>query len=274
MKSQWECLLENLGEWQGSFTLLSPQGELLQDTPTVVSLQLENDLMRQVVRRLPPDQPPEEKVLEYSSLGRGILFFDNGAFSQGSLQLSPFSTFGAELGLINGDRRLRLVQLFNKSGQLDKLTLIREKLVASTAEHPHLQVNDLVGEWRGEAVTLYPDWSSPDTYPTALRIEISGEQLHQHLTLYEGASQRHISSTARIEGHCLYFDTGPQPNQVLLLPDGASATSPQSLRVGQSFFLELGWLLQPNERQRIIRRYNDKGEWSSLTLVREQKTSE
>lgn len=277
MKSQWECLLQNLGEWQGSFTQLSPQGELLEDTPTVVSFQgLDNNqTMRQTVRRLHPNQPVEEKILEYSSLGRGILFFENGAFSQGSIQLSPFSEFGAELGLINGDRRLRLLQLFNKTGQLDRLTLIREQLAGTTtAERPHLKVDDLVGEWLGEAVTLYPDWRSPDTYPTKLQIDKNSDsQLTQQLTInMDTSATRNISSTARIEGSCLYFDRGPQPNQILLLPDGASATSPQQVRAGGSFFLELGWLIQPNQRQRLIRRYNEKGEWISLTLVTEQKT--
>lgn len=59
---------------------------------------------------------------------------------------------------------------------------------------------------------------------------------------------------------------------MLLLPDGASSTSPQQVRVRQAFFLEVGWLLQPGERQRMIRSYSDKGEWSSLTLVTERKT--
>lgn len=283
MRSQWECLLQNLGEWQGSFTRFSPQGDLLEDTPTVVSLQgLDNNqTMRQIVRRSPPSQPVEEKVLEYSSLGRGVLFFEDGAFSQGSLQLSPFSEFGAELGLINGDRRLRLVQLFNKSGQLDRLTLIRERLAGTTtAERPPLKVDDLVGEWQGEAVTLYPDWRSPDSYPTMLRVDKNSEdQLTQQLTINNmddgrdaRTTTRNISSTARVEGSCLYFDRGPQPNQVLLLPDSASVASPQQVRAGVAFFLELGWLLQPDQRQRLIRRYNDKGEWSSLTLVTERKT--
>ncbi|NJM69861.1 MAG: DUF3598 family protein [Scytonema sp. RU_4_4] len=31
MKSQWDCVLQNLGEWQGSFTHVSPQGELVED---------------------------------------------------------------------------------------------------------------------------------------------------------------------------------------------------------------------------------------------------
>jgi hypothetical protein len=96
MRSQWDCLLQNLGEWQGSFTRFSPQGEQLEDTPTVVSFEgLNNNLtIRQIVRRLPPNQPVDEKVLEYSSLGRNTLLFENGAFSQGSLQWAPFSNLG------------------------------------------------------------------------------------------------------------------------------------------------------------------------------------
>lgn len=265
-RSQWQCLLKNLGEWQGSFTRLSPQGELLEDTPTVVSFTALNDnqTMRQVVRRLPPNQPVDEKVLEYSSLGRGILFFDNGAFSQGSIQLAPFAEFGAELGLIWGDRRLRLVQLFN-NGQLDRLTLIREQLAGTnTPERPQLTVDDLVGQWQGEAVTIYPDWRSPDTYPTKLTIERIGDRLIQQLSFLG----RNITSEASIQGSILYFDSN---TQILLLPDGASATSPLQVKGGRSFFLEVGWLVTPQKRQRLIRAYSDKGEWISLTLVTEQR---
>lgn len=271
MRSQWECLLQNLGEWQGSFTRFSPQGELLEDTPTVVSFEglNNNQTIRQIVRRFPPEQPVQEQVLEYSSLGRSTLFFENGAFSQGSIQLAPFSVFGAELGLIDGVRRLRLVQLFDKIGQLDKLTLIRERLAGTTtAERPPLTVDDLLGKWQGEGVTLYPDGRSPDTYPTTLLVDKNSDgQLVQEIT----TSTRKISSTARIEGSSLYFEGGSHTNQVLLLPDGASSTSPQQVRGGQAFFLEVGWLLQPNLRQRLIRRYNDKGEWSTLTLVTEKR---
>ncbi|RPH89996.1 MAG: DUF3598 family protein, partial [Chroococcales cyanobacterium metabat2.561] len=76
MLSQWECLLKNLGQWQGSFTRLSPQGDLIEDTPTLVSLQgiNNNRSIRQLVRRLYSDQVPEDLILEYSSLHQGILF--------------------------------------------------------------------------------------------------------------------------------------------------------------------------------------------------------
>ncbi|MBW4583312.1 MAG: DUF3598 family protein [Tildeniella nuda ZEHNDER 1965/U140] len=284
MQSQWHYLLQNLGEWQGSFTRFSPAGELREDTPTIVTLAGldDNQTIRQTIQRYAPStdvtdaslasEPIDEKVLVYSSLGRGILFFEDGAFSQGSMQFAPFSEFGAELGLIAGDRRLRLVQLFDPQSQLAQLTLIREKLAGShTAERPPLTLNDLLGEWHGEAVTVYPDLRSPTSYPTQLQISRSGaNQVVQQLTFGEGAGTT-VRSTAIVNGSCLEFNQGSLPVQVLLLPDGASSTCPVYIKTGNPFFLEVGWLLQPDQRQRMIRSYNQKGEWVSLTLVIERK---
>lgn len=273
MSTQWEYLLKNAGEWQGSFTRFSPQGELLEDTPTVVSLEpRDNDkLMYQVVRRLPPNQPPQEKVFEYRSLGKGVLFMENGAFSQGPLQWGPFSEFGAELGLIAGDHRLRLVQLYSKERKLNRLTLIREKLAGTdTPERPPLTPDQLVGEWQGEAVTKYPDLRAPDTYPTRLQIRRENDRLLQQLSF----GDRTITSTATINGSTLVFEQGNLPVQILLLPDGASSKCPVEIKPGHNFVLEVGWLISPTQRQRLIRSYSDKGEWISLTLVREERIRE
>lgn len=277
MPSQWENLGKNLGEWQGSFTRLSPQGELLEDTPTVVSLEglHNNQTIRQTIRRFPPNQAVDEKVLEYSSLSRSVLFFENGAFSQGSMQWAPFGEFGAELGLIQGNRRLRLVQLFDKESQLSRLTLIREKLSGTDSpERPPLTVEQLLGEWQGEAVTIYPDLRSPDTYPTQLTIHREdSNRLVQQLTFGTGAFARTITSTAKINGSILLFDEGTLPIQVLLLPDGASSNCPLQIQPRHRFVLEVGWLFQPNQRQRLVRTYSDKGEWDSLTLVTETRVT-
>jgi hypothetical protein len=277
MPSQWECLLKNLGEWQGSFTRFSPQGEQLEDTPSVVSLEglNENQTIRQIVRRFPPGQPVDEKVLEYSSLNRSTLFLENGAFSQGSIQWGPFSEFGAELGLIEGNRRVRLVQLFDREGKLSQLTLIREKLAGTdTPEGSALTLEQLLGEWEGEAVTIYPDWRSSDTYPTRLKLDRDDtNRLVQQLTFGTGASVRTITSSARVNGSILHFDQSPLPVQVLLLPDGASSNCPVAIKPNHFFVLEVGWLVQPNQRQRLVRSYSDKGEWVSLTLVREQRVT-
>lgn len=275
MKSQWDCFLQNLGEWHGSFTSLSATGEQLSDIPSRLQLEaLGSD--RQEIRLTLQRQGQTDVVLNFNSvgIGGGLLFFDTGAFSQGSLQLAPFTQFGAELAFVHGDRRLRLVQMFNPSDQqLQQLTLIRECRASSDApEQPPLTVDDLLGTWQGEAISLYPNWRSPDLYSTQLTMRRDGDHhLAQQLTFRDASGERTLTSKAEICGSILKFNQGAQPIQVLLLPDGASSNCPSQIQRGKSFFLEAGWLMQSNLRQRLIRRYNEKGEFINLTLVTEQK---
>ncbi|MEL6912453.1 MAG: DUF3598 family protein [Cyanobacteria bacterium J06598_4] len=276
MLSQWDCFLKNLGEWQGSFTRFAPQGEETENTPTLVTLEGLNDNqnVHQVVRYLPPDQPSRDVVVDYDSLNRSILFFENGAFVQGSMQWGPYSTFGAEFGLIDneygdGTRRLRMVVLYNNTSHLQKVVLIREKLPHSkTAERSPLTVESLIGTWSGSATTLYADLNSPTEFTSELIIKQKDSD-HIEQSLSFGAKT--ISSTARIVGNRLLFAESSLPNQVMLLPDGASCSCPLKVSSGHNFVLEMGWLLQPNIRQRIMRSYNEKGNWVSCTLVTEKK---
>ncbi|MBD1866381.1 DUF3598 family protein [Leptolyngbya sp. FACHB-671] len=271
-RSQWDNLLCNLGDWRGSFTRLSPQGIVKEDIPTQVTLEglNQNQTVRQVIRHFSETgEVSQEKVLEYSSLNRSTLFFEDGAFSQGSIQFGPFSEFGAELGFIRGDRRLRLVQLFDTHSSLSSLTLIREHRAGTeAAEHPTLTVEQLIGEWHGEATTLYSDWRSPDCYASQLIVQREGDRLHQKLI----APNLELNSSAQIQPNLLLFDQGSYPIQVLLLPDGASSNTPLAIPKGKPFFLEAGWLVQPGLRQRLIRSYDAQGGWVSLTLVTEHKT--
>jgi len=101
MKSQWDCVLQNLGEWQGSFTHFSPQGVLQEDIPSLISLQGidDNRAIHLVLKRfcLTPDSTervPKEMVVDFSALGRGALFFETGAFSEGEF------TFCLKAGLV------------------------------------------------------------------------------------------------------------------------------------------------------------------------------
>ncbi|MDB9526339.1 DUF3598 family protein [Oscillatoria sp. CS-180] len=272
MASQWERLLKNAGTWVGSFTQLSAQGDLLQDTPSVVALKPLNggNLMRQEITKHPAGEPAQETVLEYRSLAKSVLFLENGAFSQGSIQWGPFSEFGAELGLIADHHRLRLVQLFDKTRQLSQLTLIREHLKGTApSERPQLTLAALVGTWVGEAVTVYPDLQPSDTYPTQLEIVRQGSTLQQTLQFGEGNPP--IQSQGTILDNRIVFETGSQAVQVLLLPDGASSTCPTHIEPRQPILLEVGWLIAPNQRQRLIRQYNAQGGWASLTLVTETR---
>ncbi|WOD40087.1 DUF3598 family protein [Nodosilinea sp. E11] len=270
--SQWARLLKNQGTWVGSFTQLSPTGEVQQDIPSEVALLPLNggNTLRQTIRKYPPDQPLSETVLEYSSLGRGVLFCETGAFSQGSIQRSPVSEFGAELGLIHGTERLRLAQIFPKQPTLGSLTLIREQCQGSAPTmRPDLSVNQLLGTWVGQAETVFPDWQPPQTMATRLEIQpAGGNGIIQQLTFGDSPP---LQTQGQAVGATLRFDQGRQPVTVLLLPGGASATFPSSLQSGQPFFLEVGWLISSTLRQRLIRTYNAQGTWESLTLVIEQK---
>lgn len=272
MSSQWENLLRNLGEWEGSFTRFSPQGEEIGDTPTLVTFEglEDNQVVRQKVWRFPTSgEAPPPLVLEYRSVNRGTLFFDTGAFSTGSMQFSPIGEFGAELGLISGDRRMRLVELFD-SGCFSQMTLIREyRQGTNAAENPPLTVEQLLGDWEGEAVTLYPDWRSTEPYATKLSLSRQGDLLSQHLI----SSNFDLISTATIEGSILRFGEEEHSVRVVLLPDGASCTVPLKIPRQRSFFLEAGWLIHETLRQRMIRSYDDRGGWVSLTLVTERKVS-
>jgi hypothetical protein len=272
MASQWERLLKNAGTWVGSFTQLAPDGTVRRDIPTVVALKPldKGTLMRQEITKHPPGEPPQETVLEYRSLARSVLFFEDGAFSQGSMQWGPFSEFGAELGLIADHHRLRLVQLFDKERHLSQLTLIREHLEGKApSERPHLTLDQLIGTWTGAAVTLYPDFRPSHTYTTQLDIQRQGNTVHQ--TLHFGEGSPSIQSQGTVQGDRILFETGAQPIQVLLLPDGASSTCPTQIQPRHPLFLEVGWMITPHRRQRLIRRYTDQGSWVSLTLVTESK---
>lgn len=280
--TQWARLLKNQGTWVGSFTQVSPTGEILQDTPSEVALIPLNagSTMRQEISKYPPGQSPSETVLEYSSLGRGVLFCETGAFSQGSIQRSPVSEFGAELGLIHGSDRLRVAQIFPRQPTLGSLTLIRESLAGTEpTPRPELTMDQLIGTWVGEATTVFPDWQPQQAMATRLEIQPEGDGLRpvynqrnltQTLTFGNSPS---IQSRGQLVGSTLRFEQGSQPVTVLLLPAGASATFPTEIQSGQPLFLEAGWLITPTLRQRLIRTYNAQGTWESLTLVTEQKTT-
>ena len=103
MASNWENFLKNLGEWRGSFTKISPNGEILGSTPSILNLEADdnNQAVLFRLRRFDShdyDSPPiQDYQQEYRSLGRQNIFFATGAFSKGTLQLAPFSEFRVEL---------------------------------------------------------------------------------------------------------------------------------------------------------------------------------
>jgi hypothetical protein len=275
MASNWENFLKNLGEWRGSFTKISSHGEILDSTPSILNLEADdhNQAVLFRLRRFNSgnyDSPPiQDYQQEYRSLGRQNIFFATGAFSKGTLQLAPFSEFGAEYGFVDDDRRLRLVQLYDQKGNFISLTLIREfRSFTDAYERPQLTVEQLIGNWQGKAHTVYADLRPSETYATYLEIKKIGDgYLEQKLSF----QSQIITTKARIEGNKIISETEGIARQILLLPDGSSSDVPLQLQLRKSFFVAAGWLVRENERQRLIRNYSDKGEWISSTHIIEHK---
>lgn len=284
--TQWDRLRLHNGCWYGSFARLDATGWLIEETPSVVTLKdgktetSEPHAMVQAIHQTVAFDDGDgnwqpASTLTYRSLSRGMLLLGSGAYSQGALQASPVAEFGAEFGFVMGDRRLRAVVQYEPSSScnpLTHLTLIREhRNTSAPDERSPLTVEQLVGVWQGNSRSIYPDWYESAAMETRLEILRMGDRLHQTL-LFPGF-ERH--STAVVENHRLLFPSSTKPDQspiqVLLLADGASITAPLALPKGQAFFLEVGWLVSPTERYRLIRHYDAQGAWSHLTLVQENK---
>ncbi len=292
MASQWQNFQRNLGAWRGSFTNLDAEGQPQASTPSLLTLTSaeEGRMVHFRLQRFAGAHagapPTQDTAQEYRTLGKQVVFFDNGSFCKGSLQIAPATRFGAEYGFISGDRRHRLVQLFAEDGIFTSLVLIREFRAGSdAAERPPLRLEQLCGRWQGQAATIEADWPEP----TLVSATIAVDQPDPHnLRLETQLGPESTVVTARLAadsaGPCYSAEglggDGPsgesssdadQPGLLLLLPDGGLSLAPLRISHRRGFRVEAGWLESPHCWQRLIRRYGPRGQWLSATLITAQR---
>ena len=158
---EWELLLRNVGEWRGWFDTMDRslqrtkrQPSLLTLQPAVSGIALHLTLLfwpegSGSLLQTPAGEPEKRIVQSFMRVDPDMGVFATGSFSRGTLQRSNWSTFYAEFGFLHNERRHRLVLLWDSAGQLDRIVLIREFLVGSSAvECPPLEANQLLGDWR------------------------------------------------------------------------------------------------------------------------------
>lgn len=164
MSSQWDDLLRNCGEWRGSFDTMNPALQLIKHQPSLLTLepapsgvpiQLTLLLWPEGVGSSPHQMPsgePEKRIVQsFTRLDPDMGVFSTGSFSRGTLYRSNWTKLYAEFGFLHGQRRHRLVLLWDGAGQLDRIVLIREFLEGSSAlECPALQADHLIGDWNCE----------------------------------------------------------------------------------------------------------------------------
>lgn len=275
VKTQWECVLQNLGEWQGSFTRLSPTGEEIEDIPSLISLTGvdENRAIHLSLTRYYPDADgipqPQEMAFDFSAPSAGAMFFETGAFSEGSPTLRMGAPGGAEFAFKHEDRRLRLIPQFDGDGKLFRLTLIREGRVGTNApERPTLDLAGWLGVWQGEAVTLYPGSTRVPESQTIQTVMLNDDRA---VAVSRSLDSQVTESTLTIDPSTP-TRVANQSTQAILLPDAAYILCPTQIEPGVAIELEVGWSIAPNLRQRMIRTYTDRGDWLSLTFITESRS--
>ncbi len=281
VKSQWDCVLENLGEWGGSFTVFSPDGEVVEDIPSLISLVglEDNRAIRLVLQRFyavagSSELQPQEVTMNFSSPESGAVFFETGAFSSGQVSVFRGVRSIGEFCLVGIDRRCRLVQVYNTAHHLERVTLIREQRAGSNApECPQLTSSDLVGTWHFSKGSRCLDGrtllSVPEKKESIFFATDRGYQWDDDISISLSASSDWAKPTLR--ERVLHFDRDHQSYQMLLLPDAAYSICPTQIRSGYPFYLEMGWLLSPGLRHRLIRRYDSTGKWESTSFIVETK---
>jgi hypothetical protein len=269
MKSQWDCVLENLGVWVGSFTVFSPQAEEVEDIPSVISLVGTdgNKSIELVLNRFYPivgssELESKTVAMSFSTPDAGAVFFDTGAFSSGQFAVNVGVRSIGEFCLVGIDRRCRLVQVYNSALELERVTLIREQRQGTNApERPLLNVSDLIGTWTYSEESGSLDGRSVTSVPKKTKSIFSITDRG-----YQWDDDTLISLTASSD-RLLQFDLDRQSYQMLLLPDSAYSICPTQIIQGHPFYLEMGWLLFPGLRHRLIRRYDSTGKWDSTDFI-------
>ena len=274
MSSQWQNFLCNLGEWRGSFASLDHAGAIRESTPSILSLEAheEGRLVRFRLRRFGPEgessTPIREMQEDYRSLGRQVMFFANGSFGKGTLQVAPGTAFGGEFGFVGDNRRHRLVQLHQTDGAFEQLVLIREFRSGSAAEErPPLELGQLEGRWQGTVAGISADWPEPDHEACQMEVALVGGEHLEISTSFGQTSERWGGVIEGRQVRSLPVEGGGAEERLLLLPDGGYHLSPLKVSHRRAFRVEAGWLQGDDHLQRLIRQVDSSGAWQRTLWI-------
>jgi len=260
----------HLGTWTSLFTdyhldIVKRTYTTGKITPTEIIFEQPEPMLIQQTNRYPGETP---KIWEYRNFAAGLCFFQEGSFSNGQVQLAPFSAFGVEQGFLVGDTKIRLVQLFDEQGRIGKIVWIREQrnsLGLTTPTPPVAQ--GLAGTWQGLAYVMKGDSLQPEPLATTTHWHFATETVSRHTTI--GSQETDIwearGDTSVFVGHSYvgYF-----------LPGGGYGLMPlelPQLARDKSFWVEMGWQVNPEQCLRMRRTYNLQGAWENTMLICEQR---
>lgn len=282
---QWPCIQQNIGTWHGAFVEFSPEGQQVKETPSVLTLKETEPgkTMQLTLERTPPGGTTNVVQQSFHHPGPApyVLFFESGAFSQGTPQWSSFGQFGAEFSLKVGDRRVRYVVMYESTqhytSKIKYVTLICETQTGSTEFTESVPTEkSFMGDWSGTANVLHATMAPPTTGTSQWQLSRAqnndltltcSEQLEGGLESLELVSDRQSPLSSAT---CLVLKGREEKAityQLMLLPKGAYCLLPQEIQKETEFRIEVGWLGANGSRERLIRYYDTRGSWMKSALL-------
>ncbi len=248
----WQNFCANhLGNWHGTRTRYSPQGEVKEWFEAFRIFQANTDRteITHTNRNIYTDSTTEEQSWQFSkhsnNFSDGImhpitermrfLALEQGAAAGVYKEIEEQVPLGVELFLRNETLRYSLVSVYGKDGSLWRITLIREDKVAYPNNYWSNEVNllaerNLSGNWTGTSVKMTPDLKVSAEFSAELQLTIEG-------------------------------------NKTLYFPDGITLSCPNEVKVGKPANITTTWLIKPDLLQQISVDYNNSGDFAELKFL-------
>ena len=244
----WRSLIaHHTKDWHGLWTRYTPQGEVMQSFQSLRSFKVGNSeqtLIKQANRYTYSDGRTQEKAFEYylgptgftdntGFVGCSMAFFESGHGAYFPLQLNKTQT-GMEIFFIHGEAIRCSTAILYKESKLAQVSSVREDSSGYPGKHWSMEIKpvserNLTGNWEGNSVTLYPDFT--------------------------------ISEPVQAQ-----FQWGWEGHQVYYLPDGLTVSFPSEIVEGTAIDLVANWLVTDTKMHQITVKYDENGSYVSQTL--------
>ncbi len=246
----WENLFGHITteaiSWHGIWTTYSPNKEIIKSFKALRRFQANEDktVITHINKYSYSDGRDEEKiwhiekqtfsqpdgVIHPALLSMRAVSFGEDKNAVISNKLEAGKKFAGELFFRYQDWRTSVVTMYAESGELQRITIIREHLNSFPNTPAKAEIEELSRKWSGQKEYLNSD------------LQISASAENQELVL----------------------DPTKGKNKTISLPDGIVVNVPEKVNIEEEFEIVAGKLVAENEYKRLTAKYDNSGAFAML----------
>lgn len=250
-EKNWENLFEHITTegvaWHGIWTVYSLEKEVLNSFKAVRKFQVneEKTLITHTNKYSYSDGTASEKswqikkqicskpdgVIHPASLSMRAISFGEDKNAWLSKKLEAGEKFATELFFRYQDWRTSVASIYAESGDLEKITIIREHLDSFPNKPALAEIEKLSGKWSGRK-----------------------EYMDSNLQI-----------SALAENQELVLEPTKRKNKMIFLPDNVAVNLPEKVNLGEKFEIVASKLVTKNEYKRLAAQYDSYGTFARLS---------